>query len=213
MDCQENRDAGDDAGPRLCFSLRGALITRFFPLLQQGVMVRTGVGCSVKLFLSEELGLSDKTIEDIQSLFLDGRPVDDLEAAVIKDGSVLALSAAMPGLVGATLRRGGTYSSFRNTITYRETSDHCSSGEGLVQVKVFNLLMAGIGPGLLGRGVYVRSVDMADFLGALPQDFWAACDGIFINGKPVTPEVLKGNAWTGGHDRVMLSIKKQQEVA
>ena len=34
---------------------------------------------------------------------LDGKPVDDIGSSFLHDGSTLALSAAMPGLVGATL--------------------------------------------------------------------------------------------------------------
>ena len=61
---------------------------------------------------------------------LDGKPVDDIGAALVQDGSTLALSAAMPGLVGATLRRGGAYSSFRSAITYHETGERLRAGEG-----------------------------------------------------------------------------------
>src|SRR5512134_372411 len=138
----DRSSAGIESYPRLAFVVDRPLVSHFLLLLQQGVTVRSRVGCSVAAFLREEVGTSTETIEKIQSIFLDGRPVDDLETAVIKDGSTLALSAAMPGLVGATLRRGGAYSSFRSAITYHETGEACFPGEGFVHIKLFNLLMA-----------------------------------------------------------------------
>src|SRR5512147_510607 len=90
--------------PHLAFIVDGALLARFFLLLQQGVKIRRRTGCSVDVFLREEIGAAPETIEKIQSIMLDGKPVDDIGSAVVQDGSTLALSAAMPGLVGATLR-------------------------------------------------------------------------------------------------------------
>jgi hypothetical protein len=169
-------------------------------------MLSARVGCSVETFLMEELGARPDTIEKIQSIFLDGNPVDDLAAAVIKDGSVLALSAAMPGLVGATLRRGGTYSSFRNTITYHETTAQCVSGEGLVQIKLFNLLMDELGRGLLRRGVFVQSSTLAKFLAEQPQDFWQGCRQVLLDGKTLEPQMPLGNTCLSRHDRVFFSV-------
>jgi hypothetical protein len=185
MSCANKPDAKGNAYPHLCFVVEESGISRFFLLLQKGVMVKAHVGCSVKSFLSEEIGVSPDTMETIQSIFLEGSPVDDLDSAIIKDGSTLALSAAMPGLVGATLRRGGTYASFRSTITHRETGTRCVSGEGLVQMKLFNLMMAALGSGLLKKGVFVRSSDLTEFLSGQSRDFWQGCREVLFNGKPV----------------------------
>src|SRR3989304_1732354 len=123
----------------LCFMIDDTRTSEFFQLLQRGFMLKAQVGCSIKRFLCEQVGLSPEYIaEKIQTVFLDGRPVDDLDSAIIKDGARLALSAAMPGLVGATMRRGGIYSSFRNTITHRETGARYAIGEGFVHLKLFN---------------------------------------------------------------------------
>ena len=106
------------------------LVARFFLLLQRGVRLRRRVGCSVEVFLKDELGVGPGTIEKIQSIILDGKAVDDIGSAVIHDGSTLALSAALPGLVGATLRRGGRYASFRSGITYHEADRRASRWRG-----------------------------------------------------------------------------------
>ncbi|MDP2157418.1 MAG: hypothetical protein Q8K68_06895 [Nitrospirota bacterium] len=182
------------------------LVSRFFLLLQQGVVIRRRINCSIATFLREELAADTETIEQIQSIILDGKPVDDLEAALIKDGSTLALSAAMPGLVGATLRRGGTYSSFRNAITYHETGEMAAPGEGCVRIKLFNLLMAGLGPGLLQRGVFLESADFLNFTAGLSQDFREGCRLITLDSRPLDVRQLLDAAWLSGKDRVFLVV-------
>jgi len=206
MDCSDNPDTYADKLPRLDLTIDKILIPRFFLILQQGVSLRTRVGCSVQVFLSEKLGAGQDTIDKIQSIFLDGRPVDDLNAATIKDGSVLALSAAMPGLVGATLRRGGTYSSFRDAITYHEGMAPSVSGEGFVKIKLFNLLMDEMGPGLLKGGVYVEFSALTSILSDQSPDFWKGCRSVLLDGHAVGPEWFTGNTEVTGQFRIFLSV-------
>lgn len=191
---------------RLAFVVEEPFIERFFLLLQQGVRVRRRVGCSVATFLREELGATPATIEKIQSIMLDGKPVDDIGSAVVQEGGVLALSAAMPGLVGATLRRGGAYSSFRSTITYREAGKACMPGEGWVNIKLFNLLMAELGPGLLRQGVLIRAEDLADFLEERQLEFRKGCS-VMVEGKPVDVAMLKESAALMRRDGVFLTVE------
>jgi len=202
-----------ESWPRITFDVDGQLVSHFFLLLQQGVTIRSRTGCSVVAFLREEIGAGIETIKRIQSVILDGKPVDDLESAVIKDGSVLALSAAMPGLVGATLRRGGTYSSFRNAITYHETEEECVQREGLVQIKVFNLLMAELGPGLLQRGVVISSEDFIRFATGQSQDFWQGRRRITLDGKPLASGELPDSAWWSEKGEIILSVSSDKARA
>jgi hypothetical protein len=187
------------------FVLEERLVARFFLLLQQGVQIRRRIGCTVAAFLRDELGAGPETIDKIQSIMLDGKPVDDIGSALIHDGSVLALSAAMPGLVGATLRRGGAYSSLRSVITYHETGEACKPGEGWVSIKLFNLMMAELGPGLLRQGVLVRSHDLADFLAERAQEFRQSC-GITLDNNPVDISVLERNTTVEGKDHIFLTV-------
>lgn len=206
MDLTNSCSEGIESCPRLAFVLDRPLIPHFVLLLQQGVTIRTRVGCSIGAFLREEIGATTGTIEKIQSVILDGRPVDDIEAALIKDGSILALSAAMPGLVGATLRRGGTYSSFRSAITYHETGGEHASGEGFVQIKLFNLLIAELGPVLLRKGVILSSGNFLSFAAEQPADFWQGCRQITLNSRPVNGQDLLDTSGLSGKDRVFLSV-------
>jgi hypothetical protein len=191
--------------PRLAFIVEEPLVARFFLLLQQGVKIRRRVGCSVDDFLRQELGAAPAMIEKIQSIMLDGRPVDEIGAAKIYDGSVLALSAAMPGLVGATLRRGGAYASFRSAITYHETGKACASGEGWVSVKIFNLLMAELGPDLLRTGVLIRFSNLLSILTERAEEFRHGCSAA-LNDKSVDIGMLEGSTAIEGNDQVFLTV-------
>lgn len=143
------------------WSLPAEELSRFTELLQRGVAVRARGGVSVERFLREDLGLGPRYVaERITTVFLDGQVVDRLEDASVRDGSRLALSAAMPGLVGATLRRSGTYAAMRSAITHRAPAAREPADAGaLVSVKVFNLLIAELGPILLGKGAVVSRAD------------------------------------------------------
>lgn len=154
---------GAAAGP---LALGGLELSRFTGLLQRGVAVRARSGLSVERFLVGELALDPRYVaERITTVFLDGRVVDRLQDAVVRDGSLLALSAAMPGLVGATLRRSGYYAAMRSAITHAGAPAEPERGAVLVRVKLFNLLIAELGPVLLARGVVVPREEAALLLG------------------------------------------------
>lgn len=202
--------AGGNVYPHLRFIAAGTGISGFFSLLQQGVLLKTRGGCSITAFLREEIGVAPDAMERIQSVFLDGRPVDDLDSAIIKEGSSLALSAAMPGLVGATLRRGGAYASFRSTITYRDTGVQCAPGEGFVQIKLFNLLMDELGPGLLEKGIFIKSLDVADFLKGRSPDFWKGFRQVLLDGAPAGRELGGESAWFSRQELIRLSVTSEE---
>ncbi len=194
-----------DKCPQLGLVLSGAMLPRFFLLFQQGVTIRARVGCSLKAFLLEELAIRQDAVDKIQSMFLDGRPVDDLDATMVRDGSVLALSAALPGLVGATMRRGGRYASFRQTISYHEEKLQCAAGNGRVRIKLFNLIMRELGPGLLHRGVFMRTSDLMNFLSGQAEDFWQECREVILDGMPSDAGRLKDGTLLSGHQKVIFS--------
>ncbi len=201
----DNRSSERAQHPQLAFVVSGHLVRRFFLLLQQGVWIRGSVGCSVSAFLKEEIGASSETIERIQSIMVDGKPVDDIGAVMVHDGSTLALSAAMPGLVGATLRRGGAYSSFRSTITYQEKEQACSIGEGWVNIKIFNLLMEELGPSLLRKGVRVDAWVLRGFLADSAGESLHGCS-IALDGSFVDVARLMHGLDEGGPERVVLTV-------
>jgi hypothetical protein len=156
----------------------------FTPLLQRGVRVKVRVGCSLKSLLEDQVGLNPDYMKDrIKTVFLDGKPVDDWDKALVKDGAVLALSAAMPGLAGATLRRGGVWAGMRSQITHQEKRSSISPDEGFVVMKLFNLLIPELGPFLLEHGVFLPREDWEEFQKGLPDEFWRGCREIRVDGE------------------------------
>jgi hypothetical protein len=181
----------------ICMSLLGDMIPRFFPLLEDGVRVETPLGCSINSFLIEQLGLSPAYVEErIQTIFLDGKPVDELEHAMITEGATLAFSAAMPGFLGATLRKKSFYAGMRSGISYHREVDHTRSEQGTVILKMFNLLGREVGPLVLKRGAWVPGERLWDILSRQPEDFWEKCRWINFDGKRIDPAGMRDFDWT-----------------
>jgi hypothetical protein len=178
--------------------LERSLVPSFFQLLQKGFRVKIQTGCSVKSFLCDQLGLSPEYVEKrIQTLFLNGKPVDDKDSATIRDGSTLALSAAMPGLVGAVLRSGGFFASMRSTISYREETEAGRPQEGMVSLKLFNILLREIGPAFLEKGIWVHGKDLQDVIDGKSDDFSTGCKEVILDGDEVDLKALSEIKWTG----------------
>ncbi len=134
-------------------------------ILQAGFLVESRLGLSVRAFARETLGFDDAYIEGrISTVFLDSEPVDDIDTALVWEGSRISLSAAMPGLVGAVMRRNSAYASFRKGISYGDkgtlTGGESRSGRGRVRVKLFNSIMVERGPGILGRGIILEAAEL-----------------------------------------------------
>jgi hypothetical protein len=141
----------------------------FFPLLQQGVTVPATVGCTLRSLLCDQFAIpADYVTDRITTVFIDNRPVDDLDRTIVQDGSRVTLSAAMPGLVGATMRRGGFYAALRQGISHVADSGTAAGESGIVRVKLFNLLLAELGPLVLARGLILEPDELNDLLNNLP---------------------------------------------
>ncbi len=138
---------------------------KVFPLFQKGIFVKIRTGCSLQALLCDILEIpKDYVLKRISTIFLDGKPVDRLDTALICSNSVVSLSAAMPGLVGAVMRREGVLASFRETISYRANSENIGTGEGLITIKLFNMLISELSGHFLQKGFWVMSSDIRDIL-------------------------------------------------
>jgi len=162
------------------------LFDKFLQLLQKGVKVKARVGSTVLSFLCDDLGLSPEYVDKrIQTLFLNGKAIDNPDTAVLKEDSTLALSAAMPGVLGATLRKGGYYARMRNEISHQEQSQGITVHEGFILLKLFNLLPEEIGPAVLGRGIWMKGEELNHFLKELPHDVLGMCSEAKADGQAV----------------------------
>lgn len=131
-------------------------------LLGIGVGIPTTVGITLKQFLCDHLMISPEYLEDrIQTILMNSHAVDDVDHVRISDGDVVALSAAMPGLAGATLRRGGHLAPMRAAISQART-ESISAGRqaGIIVLKLFNLVAKELGPGVLSGEICIRGRDL-----------------------------------------------------
>ena len=176
---------------RIILEIDEALSTRFAPLFSKGVGVRARTGCSIEEFVCGQLGIAQEYLEErIKTIFLDGKPVDDYRTAGVAEGSLLALSAAMPGLVGAVMRRGGYFASLRQSITYRADSNEMGEQEGLVTVKLFNLTVRELGPVLLQHGIVIEAADLVDVLTHFEDSFRKGCRSARYDGEAIDLKAL-----------------------
>lgn len=158
-------------------------IPRLAPLFQKGIRVLIPAGISAHDFLVDELGVDPEYVRGrITTVFLDSSVVDNMETAWLREGSCLALSAAMPGLVGATMRKGGYYAAMRGAITLAaERGAASATGQKVqVSVKLFNLLIEELGPVLLAYGVALPSADAAALLGEQAAGLSAGSPDIWL---------------------------------
>ncbi len=191
----------------LCLTIEEGLLPKFFVLLSQGFTVKVKVGCTLRELLRRQMGLSADYIEQrLQTIFLDGKAVDNIDTAVVRHGSTLALSAAMPGLAGATLRRGGAYASMRSQISYEGTPvpDHVKDGE--LVMKLFNLVARELGPMFLEKGVWIKGKNLQGFFQKAPNNFRSGCRAAELNGQPLDIDSLATIEWD--QQEIFVTVKK-----
>jgi uncharacterized protein (DUF2164 family) len=181
----------------------------FFQLLENGFIIKGNVGCSVKEFLCNSLLIKQDYLDKrIQTIFLNGKPVDNVNSAMVKDGSTISLSAAMPGLAGATMRKGGALAAMRSGISYTPVETESDSYEGKVTVKFFNLISRELGPEFLNRGIIIEGKAFSGFIGANRKIIEAGLFSAEIDGVKMETEKLFNIKW---EDKAELLLKVIRE--
>lgn len=143
-------------------------------LAQAGVWVPLERPCSVYGFLHGGLGVDDAFIlSRIQTILLNSKVVDDMDGAWLRLGSRLALSAAMPGVVGAALRRNGLFARLREGIRCLAAEREEEGGCFWLELHVYNSMIAALAQPLLTCGFAVEEDRMPDPLRPL------ACEAPF----------------------------------
>ena len=184
------------------------LVPLFFQFLQRGVVVEARIDCGIKNFLCDQLGLDPEYLDGrIQTLFLDGKSVDNLDSPILTQGSVLSLSAAMPGLLGAVLRRGSRYAAMRTQMAHKEEPISAPDREGTIVLKLFNLLTGELGPKVLKRGIWIEGKDLGELFSARSDRFRAGCLVARIDGDRVNPDNLADIEWGDGMVFLQMQIQ------
>ena len=189
MEIDKTLESAAVSAPSLNLTVDASLLTAFYELLQAGFMVRCKAGVAIENLFSDQFGMSKRLVEEkISTIFLNGKPVDDITSTIANNGSTLALSGAMPGLVGATLRRKSPLASFRQSISAGKNIKDKENSEGWVQIKLFNVLLKELGPGFLERGILVPSAELKAFFSKQSDEFWYRCKEIIVDGKPLNTQ-------------------------
>lgn len=181
---------------KLQMVITSELLPRFFKLLEQGFIVTTQTGCTIKALLCEQMGIDEEYLDKrIQTLFLNRKPVDNVEKAYLQNDATLALSAAMPGLVGATFRKGGTYAAMRNTISYNAETSSKGRGKARIKLKLFNMVLKELGPIFLENGVWICKDKLNEFLSQNSKDIKATCSSVNMNDQEIDVNKLAEIDW------------------
>jgi len=171
-------------------------VPAFYPLLARGFIVKTRVGCSVKALICSCLGMNADYLEQrLQTIFLDGKAVDDIETTVVREGATLALSAAMPGLAGATLRRGSAYAAMRNQITHQKGTCGESTKDGTICLKLFNLVAADIGQLFLEKGILISGKYFGDLFRSAPDKIISGVRSGEVDGVRMSTDQIVSMDW------------------
>ena len=192
----------------LVIELEKSNFSSFFPLLRKGFKAKAQIGGSIKNLLCEQFKVETNYLDErIKTIFLNGKPVDNVETAAVDDGSSVALSAAMPGLAGATFRRGGTLAAFRSGITYQAEGAFVDTSEmGMVNIKLFNMVVNELGPLFLEEGIWVKREDVEDCLKNRTDTPRSLIRYAEKDGQQITQEQLASLNWSGEAEYVFLRV-------
>ena len=176
----------------LLISVSENFIPSFLGLVRSGFATQVMVGCSLQELLCNQLGIDEDYLQNrVQTIFLNNSPVDDIAAATVTDGATISLSAAMPGLNGAVMRRGGLLASLRHSISHQPDNVCIEQDCGQIKLKLFNLIAKEIGPDFLARGILAKGRDLAEVLARQTPRFWQSVKYVEIDNVRYEAEKLR----------------------
>lgn len=172
-------------------------------LLAKGFSVQTQIGRTLFDLLCGQLGIDTDYLKNrVQTLFLNSSAVDDAEKTIVTDGDVVALSAAMPGLVGATLRKGGFYAKLRHGISHQaKDTNEIDQQIGTVAIRLFNIVAKELGPAFMEKGVMVDDRALRSFLNMARSVLTSPVYTLAMDGEEIALQALLEN------DRLTQSVR------
>ena len=193
--------------PTVQISVQSKWLAMFSTLLAQGFFVTVETGVSLQNVLCDQLGIDRDYLNDrIKTIFLDGQAVDDVARTVVESCAVVAISAAMPGLVGAMMRKGGLYAGLRSGISYQATDARGVVEPGVIQLKLFNLVAKELGPHFLAQGIQLDSHVWQSFMSGRPEDFKQGIITARVEHANVHPEEIFTRQWPAGHLHLTVTV-------
>lgn len=169
------------------------------PLAREGFGVDIAAGRSLRQTLTGDLCLEAECVEKrIQTVFLDGSPVDNIDTDYARPGSALALASALPGVAGICMQRQSRIGVYREGITHQGGASIPATDRSLrITLKLFNTVAVECLAQVLSRGVEVRSGRLAELLETNPEALVCAgfrLDGQELSRADLTAALRGGNA-------------------
>lgn len=133
---------------------------QFQQLFQDHFYVACEDNCTIRELLCEQMHVcGDYTQRRVQTVFLNGHPVDDIDTARITAGDTVALSSAMPGLMGAMMRTNSPFKQMRDTISLKEDArqEDAPGRQCLVRMRLFNFLAKELAGLFVDNGFYIET--------------------------------------------------------
>jgi hypothetical protein len=108
----------------------------------------------------------------------------------------------MPGAAGICMRRNSPYAPLRASITHHGQGSGGAERQGRVGIKLFNLVLADLGPGLLRRGVEIEAARLREFLGGagIGREALATVRSAALDGEPVAAAGLADGLGSAGDE-------------
>ncbi|MDK9707352.1 MAG: hypothetical protein OEL83_09895 [Desulforhopalus sp.] len=142
----------------------------FTTVFQSGIEITTPAGSSLGQFLGALPGFTSEYLAGaVQTIFLNGVPVDDLTIPLEGDRPTVALSAAMPGLAGAIFRKNSFHAALRSDTKLAHAALPDTPKVLTVTLKLFNTIALDRGEELLRGGVQLPAGVFAAFLSKRPE--------------------------------------------
>lgn len=192
---------------RISLTATPAVCEKFCLLTGGGFRVSARCGCSVRELLCGQLGVPGEYLEGrIQTIFLNGQVVDDPDVAQVPPGSTVALSAAMPGVAGAMLRKKSRYAPMRSGLSYASpNAEPGADVAGEVVLKLFNLLQRELGLHFLRQGIRISGRALRQLLERRGEAFRTGIVAAEVCGEPAAPSDLLDLDWANGE--VVLTVR------
>ena len=186
----------DTSGDQLSLLVDAHLVPLFFQLLGHGFKVDVRTGSSVKETLCNQLGIhEDYLARRIKTIFLNAKVVDDVDSAIVPRDATMALSGAMPGLVGAIMRSGGFYAPMRRQISHSKNLTASDPETGQITLKLWNLVVKELGSTFLERGVWIQAAEMQSFIKRHWEALKTALRKLELNANPIDVQKLESADW------------------
>lgn len=79
----------------------------------------------------------------------------------------------------------------------------------MLNLKLFNIIMSELGLDFLKRGIFIKLIDLKDFLSKQADGLQQGCREILLNQAPVKLSQLQDVQFSSQSDLVFLSVKSE----